>query len=375
MLSFILLDCFQIVVFIVILYKYPIKEPVDQYIAIILIGGLLAIFSKVIFYYLEVSSNLIYTVSSTLCFAPMSHLYIREYLSQKKVSKALVMLHLLPFFLSVVFFVGEVITFSYGTSTPRGLNKFLAPIMDNIRTVSLVVYLFLNAFFITRYGEQMKKALNRVNGSIIVYFIVHKVFLLFIICLAKFGLNSGNFLTYIGLLSMPILFAVVIYYKVLIGTREKFKELYAKISEQVVKKPEDKGVKYAKSNLDSAKYDQLVVDLKNYMEIETPYLDMAFSTAQLASAIHISQHDLSMLVNQKLNTTFYEYINSYRIQYFMDNIQRVMEHETTVLALAYESGFSSKSTFNKYFRQEVGMPPTSYIKNLSFDQESKLATR
>ncbi|MGJ1265374.1 helix-turn-helix domain-containing protein [Sphingobacterium spiritivorum] len=70
-----------------------------------------------------------------------------------------------------------------------------------------------------------------------------------------------------------------------------------------------------------------------------------------------------------MQSTFYEFINTYRIDYFRSHISKVISEETTILVLAYESGFNSKSTFNKYFKKIVGMSPTDYVRE-QIDQDT-----
>lgn len=89
------------------------------------------------------------------------------------------------------------------------------------------------------------------------------------------------------------------------------------------------------------------------------------SLRELAKAINISDKQLSELLNGHLQTNFYEYINSYRVAAFKEMIQSGKAKDYTLLSLALGCGFSSKSSFNRIFKQQTGMTPSSFRKQYS----------
>lgn len=371
MLSFLLLDFFQILAFSIILYKYPLKDRLDHYLTIILIGGGAAMLSKVVYFCIfDTTENLQSTISSTLCFIAISHLFIREFLSKEQIGNTVISLHLIPFFLSIVFFFFELFSPYLSSSTVEVVYEVFNPVAQEIRTISLVVYLLLDLIVLWRFRTELVRQIYTINGGILVYFVAHKAFILSLILLSSANIGPKNLVLHVGLLSMPLLLAVVVYYKVLVGIRRKIKEFDQRIGQFLSDKAARKGPKYAKSNPDDEKHDQLAEAVTAFMEREKPYLDMAFSMAQFAQCLQISQHELSLVINHRLHTTFYEYINKHRIAHFMSHIHKVVQEDMTVLTLAYACGFSSKSTFNKYFRQLVGMSPTEYVKQYVSEQDN-----
>jgi len=64
-----------------------------------------------------------------------------------------------------------------------------------------------------------------------------------------------------------------------------------------------------------------------------------------------------------LNTTFYDYINSLRIE--EQSLTLMREHpDYTLERIATESGFQSLSTFRRAFLKEKGVTPSEYRKKL-----------
>lgn len=103
--------------------------------------------------------------------------------------------------------------------------------------------------------------------------------------------------------------------------------------------------------------------LTSYMETEKPYLNPSLSIRNLAEEIDMNSRDLSILINQKLNQHFFDFINEYRVKEAMDILGNPTKKEITVLEILYEVGFNSKSSFNTAFKKHTGKTPTAFRKS------------
>ena len=83
---------------------------------------------------------------------------------------------------------------------------------------------------------------------------------------------------------------------------------------------------------------------------------------ELAMHIGISDKKLSELLNKQMNTNFYEFVNEYRLQYFEELALSSELMNKTIFALAQESGFRSKATFNRLFKKKHLVTPNEFIK-------------
>ena len=92
------------------------------------------------------------------------------------------------------------------------------------------------------------------------------------------------------------------------------------------------------------------------------YLDAALSLRSLAEYLDINANKLSWLINDKIGKNFNEYLNSYRLKTFQNKALDPSFAHLTLLGLAYESGFNSKSVFNSFFKKETGMTPKAWVK-------------
>lgn len=104
--------------------------------------------------------------------------------------------------------------------------------------------------------------------------------------------------------------------------------------------------------------------LKIYMQKHKPYLNNTLSLSELAENSAMSRHTLSWVINEKLSSNFYSFINSYRVDEFKSKISDPQYRHFTILAVAVECGFNSKATFNRIFKQRTGLTPNQYIKTL-----------
>jgi AraC-like DNA-binding protein len=117
--------------------------------------------------------------------------------------------------------------------------------------------------------------------------------------------------------------------------------------------------RYKKSMIKNMNTDAVIARVKELMEMEYLYLDENLSLQSLSSTLGITTHQLSEILNVKLNKTFRSYINTYRI---MAAKRMLLENEDiSILQAALSCGFNSKNTFNIAFHTQEGMTPTEFI--------------
>ena len=116
--------------------------------------------------------------------------------------------------------------------------------------------------------------------------------------------------------------------------------------------------KYANSRLDLSIRGRIKAKLENAMSTEERYRDSLLSLRSLSWGIKENTHYVSQVINQDLNSSFYELVNQYRIE----QAKRLLvdSPDQTVLEIALSVGFNSKSTFNAAFRRITGTTPRLY---------------
>ena len=94
---------------------------------------------------------------------------------------------------------------------------------------------------------------------------------------------------------------------------------------------------------------------------EELYTDPELNLRSLAVTLELKENDLSRLINQFGNVNFYLFINQFRVEKFKELILSTKAQQLSIIGLASEAGFATKSTFYKVFKELEGMTPGEYL--------------
>lgn len=100
--------------------------------------------------------------------------------------------------------------------------------------------------------------------------------------------------------------------------------------------------------------------MKSFMDNKQPYLQSDFQMVDLANELNIPVHHCSFVINSSFDKNFRDWINSYRIGFFI-NQYPLKSNKMTIEAVASESGFKSLATFYNAFKKETGLMPKAYF--------------
>jgi AraC-like DNA-binding protein len=101
-------------------------------------------------------------------------------------------------------------------------------------------------------------------------------------------------------------------------------------------------------------------EIKTIISEEKLYTDSKLNLRTLSTALDIKEKELSKLINQCTESNFYQFINNFRVLEFKRLLQSPKAKQLSILGLAQEAGFSSKSTFYSTFKSAEGMTPKQY---------------
>ncbi|HZY38349.1 MAG TPA: ABC transporter permease [Mucilaginibacter sp.] len=104
--------------------------------------------------------------------------------------------------------------------------------------------------------------------------------------------------------------------------------------------------------------------LKAAVSANRLYEDAELTLTTLAVKLMIHPHDLSRIINIGLEKNFSDFINEFRVREVARKMQDPACDRLTLLGIAYESGFNSKRTFNRVFKEITGKTPVEYKNNL-----------
>ena len=120
------------------------------------------------------------------------------------------------------------------------------------------------------------------------------------------------------------------------------------------------GTSYQRSGLSDSDAQSYLQKLQDIMERDKPYLNSDLTLRELAESLSMSTHNLSEILNTRLNKNFYDFINHYRVEEVKRRLAGSESKNYSLIAIAFDSGFNSKSAFNTIFKKQTGTTPSLY---------------
>jgi len=116
--------------------------------------------------------------------------------------------------------------------------------------------------------------------------------------------------------------------------------------------------------LKKAKEANSIRDLLDYFENEKPYLNNMLSLKEVADELRIPINQLSHIINGQIGKNFFDFVNSYRVEEFKSRASQPDYQNYTLISIAYDSGFNSKATFNRVFKNYTGQTPSDFYHSI-----------
>ncbi len=118
--------------------------------------------------------------------------------------------------------------------------------------------------------------------------------------------------------------------------------------------------KQKKSSISIEEQERYMIRILNYMDQEKPYLDHEIKQSTVATKLEMSAHLFSEVLSVCFQKNFNNFINLYRVDTAKQLIKDPKFGHYKILAIGYEAGFPSKTSFNRVFKNLVGLTPTEY---------------
>lgn len=127
--------------------------------------------------------------------------------------------------------------------------------------------------------------------------------------------------------------------------------------------PEEK-IKYEKSELAFNELEIIYQRLTDLMHREKLYTTPELTLSDVAQKLQIHPNTLSQVINRMEEKNFFDYVNDQRVSEFKTLVAKPENQQFTLLSIAYECGFNSKTSFNRNFKKLTGISPSEYLKGL-----------
>jgi AraC-like DNA-binding protein len=129
--------------------------------------------------------------------------------------------------------------------------------------------------------------------------------------------------------------------------------------------PKTETSKYKNSNLNPKLIAKYKTDLISSMEKDKLYLNGKLSIHDVSEKLNIPRQYISEVLNEHMDISFQDFINQYRVEEFIIRLKNDQNDHFTLLGIATDVGFNSKSSFNATFKKHKGLTPTEFKKTLS----------
>lgn len=120
--------------------------------------------------------------------------------------------------------------------------------------------------------------------------------------------------------------------------------------------------KYLSSSLNEADMKRILTKIESSLTQDKLYLDQSLSLIKFGSRIGVKPHGISQTMSVLVGKNFNEYLNEYRVEHAKKLLKDKNFDHYKIEAIALESGFNNKVTFNKYFLKNTGLTPSEYKK-------------
>ncbi len=116
--------------------------------------------------------------------------------------------------------------------------------------------------------------------------------------------------------------------------------------------------KYSTTGLTETQSKILKAKLLELMESDKPYLDNTIRLSDLGERLNLSRHHISQLINEQFDSSFFDFLNSYRIREAQELL--LSENDLNITEVIFSSGFNNRGSFYKAFKKHTGVSPSQF---------------
>lgn len=340
---------FQVSVALMLMFTFGKLKNNEKFLALFFVFALMHFILKLVFHLIPDDSFLFNNLITcfVLGYGPTLYNYVRDYYRISSVIDLRV--HWIPLLIASIIYVFLILSVLfidiYDHKEIVGLYK---RIMGVSFTISVVLYGLFTSTMVYRNRHRYKGyEWKRLFTLGILLGLPPLVLLLLNLLGVSITETTGRTLIYSSLTIISILL---------------IQHLYArnKKVEWLAHKNRAKG-KYYNSSISPDDLEQMAKKLNKCMQVDKPWLSDQLSLDTLSKVTGLSKHHITQVCNNYFHKTFYQYVNEFRIEKAKEMISD-RSNTRSLLDIAYDCGFSSKSSFNRYFKIYTNNTPSGFRK-------------
>lgn len=298
-------------------------------------------------------------------YGPLIYFYVRRLVYVDLRWKAKDLLHLIPYVAWCLYLVYTVVVLNPEEQRQMTQKIVTASLPAWMYLIGLSVYVYTITYLwlanrtLSTYRSVIKNkysSVDKINLSWLKFIIQSFAAITVIAMIHNVIPVLGNFVFLYASLILLLIFTFFFINRVLVKALNQ-PEIFAGIELEEARE------KYTGSKLKEDELEHYYSHLLTILEKEKLYLNPELTLQTLADGMQISSKVLSQVINQRSGKNFFDLINSYRCEE-AKILMRTSDTKVTILEILYESGFNSKSSFNKEFKKLNGTTPTEYRSSL-----------
>jgi len=314
-----------------------------------------------------------------LLIGPFLYLYIRSF--REKVTWRKALPHLLPFLIFLLIsypylnYLGSGYPDSYQVPA-EVVRKPIAYFHTIVKSGIFVLYYFLSKKQLTLYQRSIQHIFSetsRINLNWARYLINGYILLIVAtIVIYTFIFKYPEYFQILVLINVALVtpYVYMASYKGIMQSSIWQSKLHIKkevIEEEMLGVPqlesqivESERVRQPRSTMTEEKIVQIAQQIIAVMERDKLYQESELTLQDLASKLQFPSQQVSQAINEGLKRNFYDVINSYRVEEAKRLLIDPKNKNFTILSVAFEAGFNSKTTFNTVFKKFTGLTPSEF---------------
>lgn len=121
--------------------------------------------------------------------------------------------------------------------------------------------------------------------------------------------------------------------------------------------------KYRTSGMTAQASASLQRELEELMTVQEVFKENELRLDDLASYLNASKHHVSQVINEHYEKNFFDFVNTYRVNFVAQRLSDPKYEKSTIIQLAFEAGFNNKVSFNRAFKSKFDKTPSAYRKS------------
>ena len=349
-----------------ILMHTRLRNPANKYLAYLLVLLSINILHSVLirtYIFEHKNTELLFKEPFMLFLIPILWMYVKKLENPEYRFKKRVIIHFVPFVAVLLFSTFLVIHYNRINN-----NDILISHINSFSRVIAVIAFFQYLFYliyifklIHRFRAKTLHELSNIENYDLTWLRVflYTFLVVFILVIATMVVTLHNLDVSYFHQSVLVIFTLVIY---ILGYKGIFQQtILPQRNSAIGKSLNTENSKSGKADID----EELLNHLLEFMKSDKPFYDSELTLTSLAEQINMNRNRLSEIINTGTGGNFHEFVNKYRVEEVKQLMITPKYKEFTLLAIAFEAGFSSKSTFNSIFKEYTGLTPSQYRSKLS----------